>query len=418
MIDAILKELDIDPVAWQDVNHVLQEVEKTWKEPHEETYHYWQARILRAMQDVKLSSTDFHWTTGYGYGDIGRDKVEEVYAKVFSGEDAIVRPTIVSGTHAIFSVLRTLLRPGDRLVSLGGPLYDTIQKAIGITGDEPGNLLEQGVLYEEIPLHQGSFDRDAISSITQEPTVAIIQRSPGYSNRKAFPIDEMEKAIRALREKFPDCIVFVDNCYGEFTQMKEPLEIGADIIAGSLIKNPGGGLAYTGGYVVGKHALIERIANTLTTPGIGKECGLSFGLTRQVLQGLFLAPRTVYENLIGIRLLGRLMEEQGFNTRPHSDEKRSDIILSIDFHDSEKLISFCQAIQSISPVDAHFSPTPWDMPGYDDPVIMAAGGFVEGSSIELSADGPLRSPYTAYVQGSLTLAHMKLAAAKILSEWK
>lgn len=418
MIESVLKDLEISSSAWREVSAVLQEVEETWKEPHEKIYHYWQARILKAMQEVKLSSTDFHWTTGYGYGDQGRDKVEDIFAKVFGGEEAIVRPTIVSGTHAIFSVLRTLLHPGDRLVSLGGPLYDTIQKAIGITGNEPGNLIEQGILYEEVPLNQGSFDLSAISELSQEPTVAMIQRSPGYSSRHAFTTEDMEKAIANLHEKFPDCVVFVDNCYGEFTQMKEPLEIGADVIAGSLIKNPGGGLAYTGGYIIGKSPIVERIANTLTTPGIGKECGLSFGLTRQVLQGLFLAPRTVYENLIGIRLLGKLMENKGFHTCPHSDDPRSDIILSIDFHDPEKLISFCQAIQSISPVDAHFSPTPWNMPGYDDPVIMAAGGFIEGSSIELSADGPLRQPYTVYVQGTLTLAHMKLAAAKVLSQWK
>lgn len=378
-----------------------------------------QKKVLDAMQNHKLASSDFHWTTGYGYGDDGRDKVESIYSDIFHTEDSLVRPNIVSGTHAIFLAIASFLGKGAELLSLCGPLYDTMQKAIGITGNEPGNLLEQGVLYNEIPLKENKMDIDEFENYISDKTkLVVIQRSTGYSNRRAFTIKEIQEAIQAVRAIDPKIPIFVDNCYGEFTETLEPTDVGADIIAGSLIKNPGGGLAYCGGYITGKEIYINKIANRLTTPGIGKECGLSFGMTRQVLQGLFMAPHVVSEALKGAMIFAKYFESIHYKCVPKVSDARSDIIQSIVFEDSDKLVAFCEEIQKSSPVDAHFTPTPWDMPGYDDPVIMAAGGFIEGSSIELSADGPMRPPYIAYFQGGLTYAHCRISLKNVIERFR
>ncbi len=378
-----------------------------------------QEKILKAMQKNKLAASDFHWTTGYGYGDGGRDKVEAIYKDVFHTEDALVRPNIVSGTHAIFLAVSSFLRQGSELLSLCGPLYDTMQKAIGLTGEESGNLLSRGISYQEVPLKDGQMNLDLFKDFISEKTsLVVIQRSTGYSQRRAFTIQEIKEAvdrIRSINSKLP---IFVDNCYGEFTEILEPTDLGVDIMAGSLIKNPGGGLAYCGGYIVGKAKYIDHIANLLTAPGIGKECGLSFGMTRQILQGLFMAPHVVSEALKGALLFAKCFESLSYPCIPSADDPRSDIIQSIVFKDPEKLKAFCEEIQKSSPVDAHFIPTPWDMPGYEDPVIMAAGGFIEGSSIELSADGPMRQPYIAYFQGGLTYAHCRISLRNVLKRFK
>ena len=378
-----------------------------------------QKKILAAMQEEKLAASDFHWTTGYGYGDDGRDKVEAIYSRIFHTEDALVRPNIVSGTHAIFLSISSFLKEGSHLLSLCGPLYDTMQKAIGLTGNEPMNLKDRGVSYTEVPLKDGQMDYELFGDYLQKNTdLVVIQRSTGYSNRRAFTVEEIKQAIQKIKTINPNIPVFIDNCYGEFTEIIEPTDVGADLMAGSLIKNPGGGLAYCGGYIVGKSTYIQRIANLLTAPGIGKECGLSFGMTRQILQGLFLAPHIVSEALKGALLFAKCFETLGYPCIPKGTDPRSDIIQSITFHNPEKLKAFCEEIQKSSPVDSHFIPTPWEMPGYEDPVIMAAGGFIEGSSIELSADGPMRDPYIAYFQGGLTYAHCLISLENVLQRFK
>ena len=378
-----------------------------------------QKKILAAMQEEKLAASDFHWTAGYGYGDDGRDKVEAIYSRIFHTEDALVRPNIVSGTHAIFLSISSFLKEGSHLLSLCGPLYDTMQKAIGLTGNEPMNLKDRGVSYTEVPLKDGQMDYELFGDYLQKNTdLVVIQRSTGYSNRRAFTVEEIKQAIQKIKRINPNIPVFIDNCYGEFTEIIEPTDVGADLMAGSLIKNPGGGLAYCGGYIVGKSTYIQRIANLLTAPGIGKECGLSFGMTRQILQGLFLAPHIVSEALKGALLFAKCFEALGYPCIPKGTDPRSDIIQSITFHNPEKLKAFCEEIQKSSPVDSHFIPTPWEMPGYEDPVIMAAGGFIEGSSIELSADGPMRDPYIAYFQGGLTYAHCLISLENVLQRFK
>lgn len=377
-----------------------------------------QIKILKAMQEEKLQATDFNWTTGYGYGDIGREKVEAIYSHIFHTEDALVRPNIVSGTHAISLALMGVLKAGDHVLSGSGTPYDTLLKVIGVTGNEPGNMKELGIEYSEAPLVDNIISIDEIEKKLQSNTkVIMLQRSTGYSDRRAITVDEFKEAIKGIREIAPNVIIFIDNCYGEFTDYNEPSDFGADIMAGSLIKNPGGGLAFSGGYIVGKKIYIDRIANRLTAPGIGKECGLSFGLTRQILQGLFISPRVVEDAVMGADLFAKAFTTLGFETTPTLKDRRSDIILAIKLNDGDKLKAFCQSIQGASPVDAHFTPEPWDMPGYDDKVIMAAGAFVEGSSIELSADGPMREPYFAYYQGGLTYQHAKFALMNVLQSF-
>lgn len=407
-INILCKEYNINPKVIDYVNR-KEELIKDKFHKIQEIKEYNQLKVIYSMQKSRLSSTDFNWTTGYGYGDIGRDKVEEIYSYVFNTENALVRPTIVSGTHAITLTLSGLLRPGDEFISITGSPYDTLQKVIGVKGDIQGTLLEYGIKYREIPLNNGKIDIEkVINSITEKTKLLLIQRSTGYSDRKAISIDEMEIAINKIKQHNKDIIIMVDNCYGEFVEKLEPSDVGADIIAGSLIKNPGGGLALTGGYIVGKTNLVEQVANRSTAPGLGKDCGLTFGTTRTTLQGLFLAPHIVAEAIKGALLVGIVYKELGFEVIPDVEDDRSDIIQAIKFNSPDRVIEFCKGIQEASAVDSFVTPIPWDMPGYEEKVIMAAGGFVDGSSIELSADGPMREPYFAYYQGGLTYEHCKL----------
>lgn len=374
---------------------------------------YNQYKVISAMQECRLNSQDFHWTSGYGYGDVGRDKAEQVYSKVFNTEDALVRPTIVSGTHAITLALSALLKPRDELLYITGTPYDTLLKVIGLQGDKTGTLMDYGIEYKEIPLVDNKIQLDKVKEkITSKTKVIGIQRSTGYSDRRALTVGEIEEAVLSIREYNKDVIIFVDNCYGEFLEIKEPTDVGVDIMAGSLIKNPGGGIALSGGYIVGKANLIEQVANRSTAPGIGKECGLTFGTTRTTLQGLFLAPHIVSEAVKGALLVAVVYSNLGFRVIPSLDDKRSDIIQAVELLTGERVVEFCKGIQSASAVDSYISPEPWEMPGYEDKVVMAAGGFIEGSSIELSADGPMREPYFAYYQGGLTYEHCKLGVMK------
>lgn len=370
---------------------------------------YNQYKVISAMQESYLASSDFHWSTGYGYGDMGREKVEEIYARVFGTEDALVRPTISSGTHALYLTLSGILRPGDELIYATGKPYDTLRQVIGTEGDEEGTLLDFGIQYNEVPLNDNKIDLDNIKNIVSPTTKLVaLQRSTGYSDRRAFTISEIEEAIKVIKSINENIIIMVDNCYGEFLDTIEPTNVGADIMAGSLIKNPGGGLALAGGYIVGKSNLISRIANRLTAPGLGKDTGLTFGTTRTTLQGFFLAPHVTMEAVRGAILVAQVYSDLGFEIIPKLDDPRSDIIQGIKFNDPIKLELFCRGIQSAATVDSFFTPEYAQMAGYEDQVIMAAGGFIEGSSIELSADGPLREPYYAYYQGGLTYEHCKL----------
>lgn len=414
-INILCKQFGID----KDVIDFVNEKEKYILDKFEEIdkiKEYNQFKVINAMQECKLSSTDFNWTTGYGYGDLGRDKVEEIYARVFNTEDALVRPTIASGTHALTLTLSGILRPSDELIAITGAPYDTLQKVIGIKGNIPGNLMEFGIKYKEIPLVNNTIDvNNVLNNIGNRTKILLIQRSTGYSDRRALTVEEIETAVKAIRKENDEVIIMVDNCYGEFLEYKEPTDVGVDIMAGSLIKNPGGGIALAGGYIVGKRNLVQLIANRLTAPGLGKECGLSFGTTRSTLQGLFLAPHIVSEAVKGALLVAIVYKELGFNVVPDVDDKRSDIIQSIQLNSPERVVEFCRGIQAASAVDSFVVPEAWEMPGYEDKVVMAAGGFIEGSSIEISADGPIRDPYFVYYQGGLTYEHCKLGVLKSLN---
>ena len=379
-----------------------------------------QLKVLKAFNKNNLNTQDFITATGYGYADIGRAKVEEIFADIFKSEDALVRPSIVAGTHALSILLFSLLNYGDEMVAITDDPYDTMQQVIGITGEKKGNLLSKGVRYNKLELTDDNMiDYDNIANVVNNDTkLALIQRSTGYTQRRAFTIKEIKKAIDKIKSINPNTIVFVDNCYGEFTEDKEPIEVGADILAGSLIKNLGGGIAITGGYICGKSDLIEYCANTLTAPGIGKDEGLSFGTNRTVLQGLYFAPQIVKEAIKVGMLFARVFDNLGYKVIPSIDEPQSDVVQAIEFKDPDKVISFCKSIQEASTVDSNLVPEPFPMPGYEDPVIMAAGGFVEGATSELSADGPLREPYVAYLQGGLNYYHGKLALKLVLSDFK
>lgn len=405
----------IDSKVIEFVNNIEAKLQNKFKEVSD-IAQYNQVKILKAMQEEGLKATDFNWTTGYGYGDIGRDKVESIYSRIFKTEDSLVRSNIVSGTHAITLAIKSVINPGDHFLSVTSTPYDTLQKVIGIRGDSKDSLIKSGYEYSEVPLKNNKIDVENIKNYIKENTsLVIMQRSTGYSNRRAFTISELKKAIDEVKRINKDIKIFVDNCYGEFTEILEPSEIGIDIMAGSLIKNPGGGLCYTGGYVAGKEELVERAANILTAPGIGKDCGLTFGMTRQILQGLFMSPKIVEDAIRGATLFSRSFEELGFRTIPSSTDPRSDIVTAIELKKPEILEIFCKYIQFSSPVDSEFTPIAWDMPGYDDKVIMAAGDFIEGSSIELSADGPMREPYYVYFQGGLSYYHIKFALINLLN---
>lgn len=363
-------------------------------------------KVLDAMRECRVSDAHFNTTSGYAYDDIGRGKLEELFAKVFGAERALVRTQFVSGTHTLATVLFGILRPGDELVSLTGTPYDTMQTVIGYANESKGSLKEFGVLYNELPMIDGKVDLAKIKDVVTDKTkMVLIQRSRGYSMRKPLSIEDIRVICAEVKRVKPDCICFVDNCYGEFVEKQEPVQVGADIMAGSLIKNPGGGVAPTGGYIVGKDELVELASYRLTAPGMGDELGASLSNNRLLFQGFFLAPHVTAQAIKGAVFAAGIFSKLGFVTSPAPNTMRGDIIQAIELGSAEKLIAFCGGLQKYSPVDSFAAPEPWDMPGYADQVIMAAGTFVQGASIELSADGPMRAPYNVYLQGSLTFEH-------------
>ena len=370
---------------------------------------YNQLKVIKAMQDNKVSDIHFAATTGYGYNDLGRDTLEAVYASVFRAESALARPQLISGTHALHVALSGNLRPGDELLSPNGKPYDTLEEVIGIR-ESPGSLKEYGVTYRQVDLlPDGTFDFEGIrKAISEKTKLMTIQRSKGYATRPTFSVDQIGELIGFAKKIKPDLICMVDNCYGEFVETMEPVEVGADMVVGSLIKNPGGGLAPIGGYICGRKDCVDRASFRLSAPGLGREVGASLGLNQSLYQGLFLSPSVVAGALKGAIFAANLYEKLGFSVVPDSREERHDIIQSITFGTPEGVIAFCQGIQAAAPVDSFVTPEPWAMPGYDSPVIMAAGAFVQGSSIELSADAPIKPPYAVYFQGGLTWHHAKL----------
>ncbi|MGN8944353.1 aminotransferase class I/II-fold pyridoxal phosphate-dependent enzyme [Bariatricus sp. HCP28S3_E4] len=367
-----------------------------------------QLKVLHAMQEAKVSSECFNYASGYGYSDFGRDTLEQVYANVFHTEDALVRPQITCGTHALALALSANLRPGDELLSIAGKPYDTLEEVIGIR-PSTGSLAEYGITYRQVDLLQdGSFDYDKIREAINEKTKLVtIQRSKGYQTRPSFSVDQIGEGIAFVKKIKPELICMVDNCYGEFVEEKEPSDVGADMVVGSLIKNPGGGLAPIGGYIAGRKDLIEQCAYRLTSPGLGKEVGASLGVMQSFYQGLFLAPTVVAGALKGAVFAANIYEKLGYPVIPNGSEPRHDIIQAVTLGTPEGVIAFCQGIQAAAPVESYVTPVPWAMPGYDSEVIMAAGAFVQGSSIELSADGPIKPPYAVYFQGGLTWEHAK-----------
>ena len=375
------------------------------------------ARVMEAFRAEHVAVRHFAPTTGYGYGDDGRDALERIFARIFGCEDALVRPSIASGTHALALCLFGLLRPGDVLVAGSGKPYDTLESVIGLTGDAgQGSLREYGIGYAQVDLKDDDVDLPALLQALKDPRAKVValQRSRGYDWRASLTVERLGEVAQAVHAARPDVVVMVDNCYGEFVCDKEPTHLGCDIAVGSLIKNPGGGLAPTGGYLVGRADLVEKCACRLTSPGIGREVGSYLGGYDRFYQGLFLAPHVVSQAVKGAMLAAAVFTQLGLAVSPGPEDPRSDIIQAIRFEDPEKLIAFCQGVQYASPIDSHVTPEPWDMPGYQDPVIMAAGTFVSGASIELSADAPIRAPYIGYMQGGLTLAHVRYALEHVL----
>lgn len=375
-------------------------------------------KVMTAFQDSKVSDSCFAGTTGYGYDDLGREVLDKVYAQVFCTEAALVRIGFVNGTHALSAALFAILKPGDTLLSVTGLPYDTLRNAIGIEGDCHGSLKFYGINYKQVDLKNGEADLDAIKAALADRSISavLIQRSRGYENRKALSAEEIGEICSAVKSVAPNVTVMVDNCYGEFTGEHEPTEYGVDIMAGSLIKNPGGGLAPTGGYIVGRKDLVENAAMRLTTPGIGGECGASLGNNRLLFQGFFMAPHIVAQAIKTVTFCSAMMKKIGFESSPAPDEARNDIIQMVTLKNAENMKKFCRGVQAGAPVDSYVTPEPWQMPGYNVPVIMAAGAFVQGSSIELSADGPMREPYTLYVQGGITYESGKLGIMMAVNE--
>ena len=380
---------------------------------------YNQEKVLQAFIDNKVAPEHFYTVSGYGHDDLGREVLDRVFAQVFKTEKALVRIHFASGTHTLACALFGNLKYGDKLLSVAGTPYDTMQEVIGTMGDEEtrrASLIGNGVLYDEVPLlNDTDIDFEKLEQMVDETTtMVLIQRSKGYSTRKSLTIETIEKICKVVKAKNPDCICFVDNCYGEFVDPKEPTEVGADLMAGSLIKNAGGGIVEAGGYIAGKELLVERSAVRLTAPGIGSEGGAMFNQHRLIFQGLFMAPSVVCDAVKGAVLASKIFDEIGYDSSPKFNEKRTDIIQNITFGSPEPLEEFCRTIQSLSPVNGYVTPIPEYIPGYEDQVIMAGGTFVEGSTIELSADGPMRAPYVAYMQGGLNYAHVKIALTKIV----
>lgn len=415
--DYLIKEFDIDPRVLDITDAAENKLKERFAEA-DDVCSICQMKVLRAFQDNHINATHFDWSTGYGYDDPGRAAVEKVYASVFNTEAALVRPNIVNGTHAIATTLFGILAPGEELLEATGAPYDTLETVIGkhSDGSFKGTILDYGILYNEVPLNDElDIDFDAVrAAITDKTKVVAMQRSTGYDWRPAISVDSIRRLTEMVHSIDPSIIVMLDNCYGEFVDINEPTDFGVDVMAGSLIKNPGGGIALSGGYIVGREDLIERISYRLTCPGIGAECGLTYGQNRHVLQGLFMAPKVVNAAVKGAMLAGVIYDELGFEVMPRPMASRSDIIQAIKFLDPDKTVAFCQAVQAASPVDSYVTPMPWDMPGYQDQVVMAAGAFVQGSSIELSADAPLREPYIAYFQGGLTYEHSRFGVISSL----
>lgn len=377
-----------------------------------------QKKVLDAFVENKVAAEHFMTVSGYGHDDLGREVLDKVFAQVFKAEKAIVRNHFVSGTHALACCLFGNLRYGDKLISIAGAPYDTMEEVIGTRGDRRASLIGHGVLYEEIPLKDGiEVDFERLSQTIDETyTMALIQRSRGYSLRKSLDISTIEKIIRIIKSKNPNCICFVDNCYGEFVEKQEPIEVGADLIAGSLIKNPGGGIVEAGGYIAGKAEFVEQAAMRLTAPGIGSEGGAMLNQSRLIFQGFFMAPSIVSDAVKGAVLAAKIFEEIGYISTPKFSEKRTDIIQTITFNAQKPLEDFCKTVQELSPINSYVTPIPDDIPGYEDKVIMAGGTFIEGSTIELSADGPIRPPYAVYMQGGLNYAHIKIVLQSILKK--
>ena len=401
------KIIELSKETQKDIEPILKKIE--------EICEYNSLKVLKAFQNNNISDMHFNQTTGYGYGDVGRDTCEKVFAEVLGAEDSLVRGQFISGTHALTVALFAFLRPGDTMLSITGKPYDTLDEVIGIT-ENPSSLKSFGVNFEKIDLINNDFDYNAIEERLKKDKVKLIeiQRSKGYSTRKSIKLDDLEKVIKHIRKFDKDVIIMIDNCYCEFVNTKEPLEVGADVIVGSLIKNLGGGIAPNGAYIAGRKDLVNLAAERLTAPGEGKEVGPSLGITKSILQGLFMAPSVVASSLKTAVFASRMLEKLGYDVEPRFDEERADIVQNINFNDETKLIKFCQGIQMGSPIDSNSIPEPWDMPGYTDKVIMAAGAFTQGSSIELSCDGPIRPPYTAFMQGGLTYEYGKLGVMKAI----
>ena len=413
-MNEIYTTLGISPAVYEYGEKILAGLKERF-ERIDETAEYNQLKVINAMQKARVSAECFNTSTGYGYNDIGRDTLEQVYAETFHTEDALVRPQITCGTHALSLALSANLRPGDEMLSISGKPYDTLEEVIGIR-PSCGSLAEYGITYAQVELlEDGNFDYEAIKNAIRPQTRLIeIQRSKGYLTRPTLSVTQIGEAIAFIKKLRPDIIVMVDNCYGEFVERLEPSDFGADMIVGSLIKNPGGGLAPIGGYIAGTKECVERAAYRLTSPGLGKEVGASLGVMQSFYQGFFLAPTVTASALKGAIFAANIYESRGFKVIPNAAEERHDIIQAIEFGFPEGLTSFCEGIQFAAPVDSYVTPEPWAMPGYDSDVIMAAGAFVQGSSIELSADGPLKAPYAAYFQGGLTWPHAKLGILKSL----
>ncbi len=402
------KEIGISKEVYEFGEKILDDLKDRFEE-FDRVCEYNQLKVLQAMRKNKVSAECLLGTTGYGYNDLGRETLERVYADTFKGEDALVRPQITCGTHALALALMSNLRPGDELLSPVGKPYDTLEEVIGIRPSQ-GSLAEYNITYRQVDLlSDGGVDYENIKKAINEKTKLVtIQRSKGYAMRPSFSVERIGELISFIKEIKPDVLVMVDNCYGEFVETREPLEVGADMIVGSLIKNPGGGLAPTGGYIVGKKECIENAAHRLTSPGLGKEVGASLGMNQSLFQGFFMAPTVTNSALKSAVFAANIYEKLGYHVVPNATESRHDIIQSVELKSEEALIAFCKGIQSAAPVDSYVTPEPWDMPGYDAKVIMAAGAFVQGSSIELSADGPLKPPYAVYFQGGLTWYHGKV----------
>ena len=401
------KIIELSTKVEKDVENVFKEIDKTCEINS--------FKVLKAFQDNQISDMHFGSTTGYGYGDVGRDTIEKVFAQVLHAEDSLVRSQFISGTHALTVALFAFLRPNNIMLSINGKPYDTLDEVIGIK-ENPSSLKSYGINFEQIELIDNDFDYEKIEQRLKKSKIKLIeiQRSKGYSSRKSITINQVEKVIKCIRRIDKDVIIMVDNCYCEFVGEKEPLEVGADVIVGSLIKNLGGGIAPNGAYIAGRKDLIQLAGERLTAPGEGKEVGPTLGINKNILQGLFFAPSVVASSLKTAVFASKMLEELGYNTEPKYNEKGADIVQTIIFNNKEKLIKYCQGIQMGSPIDSNSVPMPWNMPGYTDQVIMAAGAFTQGSSIELSCDGPIRPPYIAFMQGGLTYQYGKLGVLKAI----